>query len=73
MGNKFLIPRSQKKSTASLKLRALCAISLPNASNMSEKEIAQMIESQESRLNALASDRQNTIFTKQEGRQVLIV
>lgn len=73
MKNNILIPRSKKKSTASLKLRALCAMSLPNVDNMTEAEVMKLLDDQEKRLSALANDRQHTVFTKQEGRKVVIV
>ncbi len=69
----LLIPRSNKKSTASLSIRAACAMSIPNVKNMSEREVEQLVNVQEARLSAIAADKRNTAFSKQEGRTVIII
>lgn len=73
MKQDLLIPRNHKKSTASLKLRALCACSLPSVDGMSEKDVASIVAEQDARLSRFARDKQHTLFTRQEGRNVTIV
>ncbi len=65
MKNNTLFPRNNKPSTASEKIRMLCAASVPSGAKS-------VIDYQDSRLSAIRKDKHTQVVT-QNGRNVTIV